>query len=300
MSEDSRQADAARTAGAASELPCFGNWQTVALIGEGPWSRVYRARPKAAGTAAPCDYAIKVARAPEGGEAALARQLLAREASIGRAVTHPHLVSILAAQGEPTAAYVVMPYLEGATIEAAIQPSRRLSTATALWVARQVAEALAALHEHGWVHTDVKPDNVFLSPDGHVTLIDLGLAQRIGWAELDRVPLAGTLAYSPPEWFSPVAELTPASDVYGLGVTLYRLLTGRLPFPDRDPAALAQAHLHRMPPEPRRFNPRLCYRIVRLLRRMLAKQPCYRPELTPLRQELLSLEIENFDERFAA
>jgi serine/threonine protein kinase len=270
------------------------------LIAEGRWSRVYRARPKAAGAAAPCDYAVKVAREADGDDAALPRQMLAREASIGRAVAHPHLVSILAAQGDSSAAYVVMPYLDGTTVEAAIRPTRRLPAATALWVARQVAEALAALHEHGWVHTDVKPDNVFLSPDGHATLIDLGLAQRIGWTELDRAPLAGTLAYSPPEWFSPVVELTPASDVYSLGVTLYRLLTGRLPFADRDPSEVARAHLHRMPPEPRHFHPGLCYKIVRLLRRMLAKQPCYRPEVSSLRQELLSLEIENFDERFAA
>ena len=232
----------ARAAAFAPFLPALGNWQLAELLGEGRWCRVYRARPASRDVNAPADYAVKLVK-PAAGSDALAVRLLRREAVVAREVSHPNLTSVLSARVHRAPHYLVMPYLDGRTLETALSHAQRLSCGDAIRVARQTAEALAALHAEGWVHSDVKPGNIFVGSTGHVTLLDLGLARRIGrLGGAEGAALAGTLAYSAPESFTSLAELGPSMDVYSLGVTLFRMLTGVLPFPQTDPAALAAAH----------------------------------------------------------
>ena len=192
-----------------------------------------------------------------------------------------------------------MPFAAGVTLQAVLTAEAPLPLPHALWIARQVAEALQALHEHGWLHGDVKPANILVAPDGHVTLLDLSLAARIDEANAEG-PLAGTLAYAPPEMFGTVTQRGPASDFYSLGVTLYQMLTGTLPFPADSAAALAQAHLHEPPPDPRLGNPRVTNRVVRLLKKLLAKPADQRPAGAALVAWLADLEIDTFSERSAA
>jgi serine/threonine protein kinase len=194
-----------------------------------------------------------------------------------------------------------MPYLAGRSLEAVLVQQGRLPSAEAVRIARQTAEAMTALHQEGWLHSDVKPGNIFVGSTGHVTLLDLGLARKTGrGGGADGPALAGTLSYTAPESFSSLVELGPAMDVYSLGVTLYRLVTGVLPFPQTDPAALAAAHLHHHPPKPRLYNPLLDERIVRLLDSMLNKQPSHRPTLDELVASLADLESCPAELRVAA
>lgn len=291
----SRKSSAAR----AARWPRFGSWQTVSVLGQGRWSRVYRARPCTAADDAPADYAVKVAE-PSGVGQGPARQLLAKEVLLGRAVSHRHLTCILASQLHREPYYLVMPYLEGSSLESLLEADP-LEVPVALWIARQTLEALCALHQHGWLHGDVKPSNVFVSREGHVTLLDLGLARRASPSgEPERQPLSGTLDYLPPEAFSAMMDTGTGSDVYSLGVTLYRMLTSRLPFQAPDVAGLAEAHLHWQPPDPREFNPRLSHAVARLPLKMMAKQPRQRPDAEELISELIALEIDFFDHRSAA
>lgn len=283
----------------ASDRPCIGNWMVVELLGEGAWSRVYRARPRGSSACAPSDYVVKVARSSQ--ETATSWRLLRREAQVGQAVSHPHLACVLAAHLKRPPYYLVLPYVEGVSLQATLAAVTQLSPPHALWIARQAAEALRALHEQSWLHCDVKPSNILVSPDGHATLLDLSLAAPL--AELQaggELPLTGTLAYAPPEVFGTVLQRTPASDVYSLGVTLYQMLTGVLPFPTTSAAELVQAHLCEPPPDPRRQNPRVTTRLASLLRKMLAKQPEHRPTGGELVALLAELEIDTFAERFAA
>jgi len=169
----------------------------------------------------------------------------------------------------------------------------------ALWMARQVVEALEALHAAGWMHGDVKPGNVFVSPEGHVTLLDLGFARRRDetGSAVDRL-LTGTCNYMAPELITSALRADIRSDVYSLGVVLFELLAGRLPFTGESLAELATKHRQSRPPNLRRLAPHLPQAVVELVQQMLAKDPLRRPQ-TPreLIDRLVGLEIATFSER---
>lgn len=296
MPEPTRTSSTARVA----SLPDVGNWHAVSLLGQGRWSQVYRARPREAAADAPADYAIKLAAPVVGEDIDTARRLLMREALLAQAVSHKHLTSVLSSRLNQAPYYLVMPYLEGSTLEQLLKRHGMIATPLALWIARQTAEAATALHRHGWLHGDIKPSNLFIADEGHAILLDLGLARSFGDGQIGPWPLAGTLAYLPPEAYASIVDLQPASDVYALGITLYRMLTGRLPFEVRQPAELAEAHLHDTPPDPRQFHPRLAMPVVQLVSAMLAKQPHRRPSMEALIRELNRLEILTFPRRNAA
>jgi serine/threonine-protein kinase len=185
-----------------------------------------------------------------------------------------------------------MPYLAGSTVDRRLMGGRRLAVSTALWICRQAAEGLAALHDAGWTHCDVKPANIRVSPEGHATVMDLGMARQSGELQTDQ-PLCGTASYLAPE-ATRSGPVSPAVDVYGLGCTLFELVSGQRPFYGRDAAALARAHREEVPPAidslvvgaPRGFAP--------LVRQMLAKDPLRRPTAAEVADRLSGLEIVTF------
>jgi len=289
-----------------------GSWELVGLTGEGALTRVYRARPlpparapapKQAALAEaaadrPAAYALKMLR-PEYGDDPRAIALLRREALVGRSVSHPHLISVLGAGMRKGPHYVVMPWLGGATLAADRAAGNGLDQPTAFWIARQVAEALGALHDSGWMHGDVKPSNVFLSPEGHATLLDLGFARRTDRPEpaAQRV-VAGTCNYIAPEMLSRGHPVDGRSDVYSLGVVLFEMLSGRLPFEGADAAEVARKHREARPPSLADLVPGLHPDAAILVGQMLAKQPLRRPQSPrELIERLTRLEIGTFTRR---
>lgn len=275
----------------------LGTWRLVSLLGTGAWSRVYKAQPADSPADRPADYALKVAHL-HGPHAAQAAAFLRREAQVGRSVSHPHLAPILAFSLDTEPCFVVSPRLEGVTLAAALAAGQRPSLPHALWIVRQTAEALGALHSEGWLHGDVKPGNIIISARGHATLIDLGFARRLDerTGRADHALLA-TLAYAAPEVFTNTVAPSAFSDVYSLGVVLFEMLTGQLPFLATDPTDLAVAHLQQIPPDARTLAPHLPPRIGWLLKRMLAKEPLRRPDISELISLLVELEVETFTER---
>ncbi len=296
--KSSTDAAAARRGGR-GELPCrVGQWELVCLAAEGSLARVYRGRPAGTPADRPAPYALKMLR-PEWQEDPRAVRLLQREALVGRSISHPHLVSILQANLGRPPRFVVMPWLDGGTLQAQLDAGKRAEVPVALWIARQVAEALEALHAGGWMHGDVKPGNVFILPEGHVTLLDLGFARskdETGSA-VDRL-LTGTCNYIAPELITSALRADIRSDIYSLGVVLFELLAGRLPFTGESLAELAGQHKQSRPPDLRRLAPHLPKSVVRLVGQMLAKEPLRRPQ-TPreLIDRLVALEITTFSER---
>ncbi len=280
-------------------LPCrVGQWELLELAAEGSLARVYRARPAHCPADRPAGYALKVLRR-EWQDDPRAIRLLVREAVAGRTVSHPHLVSILRARMSRPPRFLVMPWLDGSTLQAQIAARVRMDLPATLWIARQAAEALHALHAAGWMHGDVKPGNVFISPEGHVTLLDLGFARRRDetGSAVDRC-VTGTCNYMAPELITSALRADIRSDLYSLGVVLFELLTGRLPFRGKDMAELAGQHKRARPPSLLRLAPQLPISVVRLVHQMLAKAPLRRPQ-TPheLVERLVALEIATFSER---
>jgi serine/threonine protein kinase len=275
----------------------LGSWELVHTLGEGSLSSVFAARPADSRPDQPAGYAVKVLHCEfQNDERGVA--ILAREVVVSRKVSNPHLARILAAELNDPPYYLAMPLLEGCTLAARLSHAPPLDVPMAAWIARQAAEALDALHQAGWMHGDVKPSNVFVSPQGHVTLIDLGFARMTGEAGnvVDR-PVLGTLNYMAPEMLYSSAGGDTPSDVYSLGVTLFEMLTGRLPFDADEAAELAVQHRQDVPSDVRQLAPHVPTRAARLVRQMLAKEPLRRPAAAELIHRLCLLEIETFADR---
>ncbi len=277
----------------------IGMWQLERRLGEGQWTEVYQARPSTSPAIGTADYVVKRLK-PEYQEDPLAIRMLQREVYVTQQVRHPHLSSILFAHADRSPHYVVLPYLPGDTLADMLRQRKSLDVPQSLWLTRQTAEALQALHQAGWLHGDVKPANIVVARNGHVTLVDLGLARRLDAPRATEAALAGSLAYASPELFHEQIPLSSASDVYSLGITLYETLTGVRPFPEDDAMELAAAHLTQAVPDPRRLVPNLPPGVGHLLRRMLAKDPLRRPAIDELIDALVALEVDTFDERVSA
>ncbi len=274
------------------------HWQLLELAAEGTWSRVYRALPADSYRGQQPSYAVKLLR-PQYEHDPRAIALLRREVQVARSVTHRHLVAVVGAELHRQPLLVVMPWLDGATLRERLERGQQFDLPEVLWIARQTAEALGALHQSGWMHGDVKPSNIMVAPNGHVTLLDLGFARPIeqSGSIADRWIL-GTCNYLAPEWFTSALAADIRSDLYSLGVILFELLTGRLPYQGRTIGELAALHRREAPPPLRKLAPLVPTEVAQLVHAMIAKDPLRRPQ-TPAEvvERLIRLEIELFTAR---
>lgn len=287
---------------AAGNLPkTIGKWELVSLLGEGAFARVFRGRPAGSRSCQAAHYAVKVMRDRWQNDAT-AIECWHREATVGRAVVHRNLVSVLDAQLAEPPRLIVMPYVPGGSLAARLTRSKWLGLPMAIWITRQVAEALCALHAAGWAHLDIKPSNVLISASGHVTLLDLSMARPLESVAcvIDR-PVLGTLKYVAPELLTSQIPADGRSDIYSLGVMLFELLTGRLPFNGETAGDLVVNHRQGVPKNIQAMVPSLPAGLVRLVRHMLAKDPLRRPQTAAgLVERLVSIEIETLAERIPA
>lgn len=203
-----------------------------------------------------------------------------QEARAVAQLSHPNIVHIYDFGEEGARYYLVMEFVAGSTLKDRLQSlanaGEMMPPDETLHIIRQVSRALDDAHRQGIIHRDVKPANIMLTPDGRAVLNDFGLARMIGaTAGLTRTGATiGTPAYMSPEQIrGERAEIGPASDLYSLGVVLYEMLTGCVPFSADTPLAVMLKHLNDPIPLPRARNPLLSEDVERVILKALAKDP---------------------------
>jgi serine/threonine protein kinase len=268
--------------------PQIPGYHLLGCLGGGPMTAVYEARESASGAAC----AVKVLR-PDWQDRPTAIKLLQREARVGLSVRHPHLVRLQHAHVLQPPHFLVMDLLPGESLRRRLSRSYRLAVADAVWITRQTAEALAALHRAGFLHGDVKPDNLRLIGDGTAVLTDLGFAHRPGEnaALLRAGYLVGTANYLAPELCDPLPADDLANDLFSLGVMLFEMLTGRLPYPVGSLRQTLRRHRCDPPDSLRALAGVLPAALVGLVERLLARRPEDRPGAGAVVQQLIRVEI---------
>ncbi len=244
------------------------------LIGEGGFAHVYLATDLELGR----QVAIKVLDQNWVRD----KDLLTRFRNEARAVAaleHPNILLIYdygVARGAP---FIVMPYVSGGTLTSRMREGPLALDVVRLYL-EQIGSALDYAHQRGIVHRDVKPSNLLIRPDGQLALMDFGLAKILDNADFAvQSVILGTVAYLSPEQSQGI--VTPASDIYMLGVILYQMLTGKLPY-EGDTTRILQAHLNEAPrslrdqPTMRSMNPAVVQELDKVVLKVLAKVPAER------------------------
>jgi eukaryotic-like serine/threonine-protein kinase len=242
------------------------------LVANGGMSRIYRARDSALER----DVALKVLR-PQFGDDEEYVARFRREARMVAQLSHPNIVTVIDRGEADGNQFIVFEYVEGETLKDLIDRAGPLPTRRAVQLALQIADGLAYAHENGLVHRDVKPQNVLLTQAGVAKVTDFGIARSLdvehGVTQTGTV--LGTSNYLSPEQASG-QQVTPATDVYSLGVVLYELLAGEVPFHGNNLVAVAMRHVHDPPPSLLEARPDLPLRLVAAVEKALEKDPADR------------------------
>jgi serine/threonine protein kinase len=243
-------------------------YQVHALLGAGGMCVVYRAEDLRSGS----QVALKVLPVERAKNTELAARFQ-REAAAGKRISHLNVCSISdSGTLKDGSLYLVMELLDGEPLDRQLTRGR-IPLERAVDIAQQILRGLGAAHQLGMTHRDVKPDNVMLVGE-RAKLVDFGIASN------DRAAFkltAAGLAFGTPEYISPEMAMglatDPRADLYSVGVVLFQMVTGRLPFEAKDHNALLRAHIEKPPPSARSFNSRVPPALDAVIKRALAKLP---------------------------
>src|SRR5215207_393488 len=252
------------------------------LLGAGGMGRVYLARDRSLSR----EVALKVLddRHTENPEFV---ERFRREAKAAASLSHPNMVTVYDAGEDEETPYIAMEYLPGGTLKNRIQERGALPPRVAAGVTFEVANALTAAHEKSIVHRDIKPENVLVTDQGHAKVGDFGIARAATATAITETDLIlGSVRYLSPEQ-AKGEEVGPRSDLYSLGVVLYEMLTGRVPFDEENPIATAMKHVTEEPASPRELDPTIPTTLEAITLKLLKKDPKQRHEsATELAEDL--------------
>lgn len=196
-----------------------------------------------------------------------------REAEQAASLNHPNIVRVFDVGDEGDVHYIVMEYVEGSSLKDVILNEAPLPISRALEFGAQIADGIGYAHSTGLIHRDIKPQNMLIDTSGRVKVTDFGIAKSANASTLTEAGITlGTVHYFSPEQAKGQAVM-PQSDIYSIGVVLYEMLTGRIPFDSDNPVALALKHIEEMPPPLRRYNPGIPPVVEQIVLKALSKDP---------------------------
>jgi WD40 repeat protein len=272
------------------EIGRLGGYRVLKVLGTGGMGVVFHAEDTQLKRA----VALK-AMLPHLAVSPSARQRFLQEAQATAAIEHDHIVPIYCVGEDRGVPFLAMPLLKGEALDVRLRRESQLPLAEVLRIGREVAEGLAAAHERGLIHRDVKPGNLWLEGErGRVKVLDFGLARAAGGDShlTQQGAILGTPAYMAPEQANG-RPLDARCDLFALGAVLYRIATGEPPFKGTDPISTMMAVATVQPREPRELNPSLPPALNKLILRLLAKDAADRPaSATEVARALLALEQE--------
>ncbi len=253
--------------------PILGNrYQLLQTIGTGGMAVVYLARD----TMLERPVAIKILREDYSRNEAF-RERFRLEAKAAANLSHPNIITVHDFGFDSDRLYLVMEYLPGTDLKTILRERTRILVEEAVNIIVQAASGIGYAHRAGLIHCDIKPHNILVTPEQRIKVTDFGIARAMASIHPDE---KADVVWGSPLYFSPEQAAgeapSPASDVYSLGVVLYEMVCGRLPFNHNDPTELARMHREVLPPAPRRFNPEIPQALEQIILKVLAKEPSAR------------------------
>lgn len=241
-------------------------YEIIEKIGSGGMSDVYRAKDHALGR----DVAIKVLKSEFSQDSSFVTKFRA-EAQSAAVLEHPNIVNIYDVGTEDGLYYIVMEYVEGITLKKYIATKGRLGYNEAISIAIQVARGIEAAHNKGIVHQDIKPQNIIISKEGKVKVTDFGIA-RAANSNTIHAGSMGSVHYVSPEQ-ARNGFVSYASDIYSLGIVMYEMVTGKVPFDGDTPVAVAIQHIQSQMTPPEELVPGLPVAVSRIIEKCTQKSP---------------------------
>ena len=200
-----------------------------------------------------------------------------RELQIGQKLDHPNVMKVFG-DGDRSQVYMVMEWVEGRLLRQLMNEQKKLPPERAVKIALAIAEALDYIHKHGVVHRDLKPENIMIDRDDNIKLIDFGIASNSGSRRLTFAKFTQTMGT--PDYISPEQVKgkrgDARSDIYALGVMLYEMLTGKVPFTGTNPFVIMNDRLLNNPVPPREIDPSISPQLQEIIYRALERDPAKR------------------------
>src|SRR5437773_3882136 len=244
-----------------------GRYKILRKLGAGGMANVYLAEDQELGRR----VAIKILNERHANDEQFVERFR-REAKNAAGLSHPNIVSIFDRGEAEGTYYIAMEYLDGRTLKELLVRNGPTPVPIAIDYARQILSALSFAHRNGIVHRDIKPHNIVVGADGRLKVTDFGIARSGASQMTEAGSIVGTAQYLSPEQ-ARGAPVDPRSDIYSLGVVLYEMLTGKVPFSGDTPVEIAMKHLSQVPEPPSKLRDGIPHDLDAVVMRALAKDP---------------------------
>ncbi len=251
-----------------------GRYKVLEMVGGGGMANVYLAHDMILDR----DVAVKVLRLDFANDEELIRRFR-REAQSATSLVHQNIVSIYDVGEEDNSVYyIVMEYVEGQTLKQYIQQHSPIPVSKALAIMEQLMSAISHAHQNHIIHRDIKPQNILMDHNGNVKITDFGIAMALSATSITQTnSVLGSVHYLSPEQ-ARGGTANHKSDIYSLGIVMFELLTGRLPFSGESAVSIALKHLQSETPSVRRWNPAVPQSVENIVLKATTKDPFYRYE----------------------